>query len=470
MASYRINKMKKEELYQVLQEGEGQFVEFKEKVEDSLTKEIVAFANASGGKIFLGVDDTGNIKGITITNKLKSQIMDLGRNCDPGITLNIERFDNILIINVPEGNNKPYQSGRGFYLRLGANSQKLKRDQILEFNIKENKIRFDEQICGDFDFKDFDVYKFEYYLTLAGITKILDNESILRNLKVLNDKGMTNAGVLFFAGEPYKYIFSSRMRCVQFKGNERVDILDKKEVDKGIIGNIEFAFNYLKERVPVRFEIKGGKRIEHPQFPEDAYREAIVNALVHRDYFESGEVAVEKFENIIAINNPGGLIPSFPIQEFGKFSWPRNRLLADLLSKTHFMEKVGTGIRRMETLCKNNDNTLIIKPLSTHFFLEMRSSRGLPSDYDVTESLKDGKQDGLKDGIKNGIKLSKVQQQILGEILKDRHITREALAGIVGISVRNIEKNISRLKEEGLLERIGSRKAGYWKIVSHDDL
>lgn len=278
--------------------------------------------------------------------------MDLGRNCDPEIILNIERFDNILIINVPEGDNKPYQCSRGFYLRLGANSQKLKRDKILAFSIRESKIRLDEQICPDFDFEDFDVYKFEYYLALAGITKIFDNESILRNLKVLNNKGMTNVGVLFFASEPYKYIFSSKIRCVQFKGYERVDILDKKEVDKGIIGNIEFAFNYLKERVPVRFEIKGGKRIEHPQFPEDAYREAIVNAVVHRDYFESGEVAVEKFENMIAVNNPGGLIASFPIHEFGKFSWPRNRLLADLLSKTFFMEKVGSGIKRMETLCK----------------------------------------------------------------------------------------------------------------------
>lgn len=273
--------------------------------------------------------------------------------------------------------------------------------------------------------------------------------------------GMTNAGILFFSSEPYKYIFASKIRCVQFKGNERVDILDKKEVDKGIIGNIDFAFNYLKERVPVRFEIKGGKRIEHPQFPEDAYREAIVNAVVHRDYFESGEVAVEKFENMIVVNNPGGLVASFPIHEFGKFSWPRNRLLADLLSKTFFMEKVGTGIKRMETLCKKNNNAIVIKPLSTHFFLEMESSKeSLPDD-----GLKDGLKDGLSDGIKDGIKLNKIQQDILNEIHRDRNITIEKLAEKVGISVRNIEKNITRLKKEGALERIGSRKTGYWEPI-----
>ena len=75
---------------QILQEGEGQFVEFKEKPDNSLVKEIVAFANASGGKIILGVDDSGEIKGIPITNRLKSQILDYGKNCDPEIPLNLE--------------------------------------------------------------------------------------------------------------------------------------------------------------------------------------------------------------------------------------------------------------------------------------------------------------------------------------------------------------------------------------------
>jgi ATP-dependent DNA helicase RecG len=151
---------KKQELMQVLQEGEGQFVEFNEKADNSLTKEIVAFANASGGRIFIGVDDSGIVKGASITNKLKSQIMDLGKNCDLDIFLNLEELNDILIVNVLEGNNIPYQCKNGFYLRLGENSQKLKRDKILDYSIKEIKIRFLDQICPDFDFKDFDDDKF----------------------------------------------------------------------------------------------------------------------------------------------------------------------------------------------------------------------------------------------------------------------------------------------------------------------
>jgi ATP-dependent DNA helicase RecG len=459
--------MKKEELTQILQEGEGQFVEFKEKLDNSLVKEIVAFANASGGKIFLGVDDSGKVNGISITNRLKSQIVDYGKNCDPEIPLSLETLDNIIIIHVPEGLNKPYQGSKGFYLRLGANSQKLKRDKILEFSITENKIRFDEQICPDFNFKDFDDEKFEYYLKLAGITKILDKESFLRNLKVLNEKGMTNAGVLFFARSPYKYIFSSKIRCVHFRGNERIEILDKKEVDKGIIGNIEYALNYIKERVPVRFEIKGSRRIEHPEFPEDAYREVIVNAVIHRDYFESGEVAVEKLKNSILINNPGGLIPSFPREQFGNWSWPRNRLLADLLSKTIFMEKVGTGIRRIRKFCLENNNDIDIKPGDTYFSVEMKSPAVLP-EVDETINQNGGINGGLNGGINGGIKLSKNQQAIIKTIFEVPDVTLEVLAEKVGIPLRSVERNIAILKEKGILDRIGSRKTGYWKIETNE--
>jgi len=202
--------MNKTELNLILQEGEGQFIEFKENLDKKFAKEIIAFANASGGRVFLGITDEGKVNGIKITNDLKSRITDIAKNCDP----------------------------------------------FMELSIKEGKIRFDEQICKDFVFEDFDDSKFEYYLKLARISYTLDRKSMLGNLKVLKDNEMTNAGVLFFAKNPSKYISTSKIRCVLFRGNKRVDILDRKEVDKGIIGNIEFAVNFLSEHIPVRFEIK----------------------------------------------------------------------------------------------------------------------------------------------------------------------------------------------------------------------
>ena len=113
--------MDKKEIDIILKEGEGYKIEFKEGL-SNLEKEIAAFANSSGGRIFLGVTDEGKLKGINITNELKSRIQDIANNCRPKIKISIERLENVLIINVREGEDKPYECSSGFYKRIGPNS------------------------------------------------------------------------------------------------------------------------------------------------------------------------------------------------------------------------------------------------------------------------------------------------------------------------------------------------------------
>jgi ATP-dependent DNA helicase RecG len=254
---------------------------------------------------------------------------------------------------------------------------------------------------------------------------------------------MTNAGVLFFAKDPYKYIRTSKIRCVHFNDEQRINILDKKEVDLGIIGNIEFAVNYLKERTPVKYEITGIKRVEFPLFPEEAYREAIVNAIIHRDYQENGEVAVEKLKNGISINNPGGLIPSLSVEEFGKSSRPRNRLLADLLSRTIFMEKVGTGIQRIKNYCMNNKNEVDFNFNDNNFTIEIKLTR---------ENTKEKTRENTREKI----------IQVIG---RNSQITTEEIAKETSITVKGVEWHIRQLKNKGILQRIGPDKGGSWVLV-----
>ena len=131
--------------------GEGQYIEFKESLDKNFAKEIVAFANASGGIIYLGITDSNEIKGVSITNKLKSQIQDIAHNCDPTIIISLFEIKNILAVEIKEGVNKPYSCSSGFYMRMGANSQKMSRNEILALAVKSGKVRFDEQICNNFD-------------------------------------------------------------------------------------------------------------------------------------------------------------------------------------------------------------------------------------------------------------------------------------------------------------------------------
>jgi len=136
--------MNKREFDYILQNGESYLVEFKERVNSSLVREMTAFANASGGRIFLGVTDSGKAVGIEITNKLRSRIQDMANNCQPPVTVVLKKYHNILIIDIPEGKDKPFQCSEGFFIRMGSNAQKMDRDRIVEFLQAEGKVRFEE--------------------------------------------------------------------------------------------------------------------------------------------------------------------------------------------------------------------------------------------------------------------------------------------------------------------------------------
>ena len=159
--------MDKKEIALILKEGEGYFIEFKESL-SGIEKDFVAFANSSGGKVFLGITDENKIKGLLkITNRLKSEIQNIARNCDPPIKITIKPLENILTVKVKEGSDKPYKCSSGFYKRIGAISQKMKRDEIRDFFISEGKIKFDELINTKFKYpKDFSREKLNKFLEL----------------------------------------------------------------------------------------------------------------------------------------------------------------------------------------------------------------------------------------------------------------------------------------------------------------
>jgi ATP-dependent DNA helicase RecG len=217
--------MNKDELQLILEEGEGYRIEFKESM-TSIDKELVAFTNSSGGRIFLGLTDDKGIKGVKITNKLKSQIQDIANNCQPPVKIILEEFENILIINVREGEDKPHRCSSGFYIRVGPNSQKLNRNEIIEFFKAEGLIRFGELINSRFDYNThFDPKKLEHFLRLAGISKVLDAPTVLTNLGVAERQEgkviFNNTGILFFSKNLADIYFHTAITCALTKGQKK---------------------------------------------------------------------------------------------------------------------------------------------------------------------------------------------------------------------------------------------------------
>jgi ATP-dependent DNA helicase RecG len=342
--------MTQQELNTIIQTGEGYKIEFKRSVNSDLSKEIVAFANSSGGRIFIGIDDNGSVPGVTVDNSLKSKIEMMARDCDPSISISLEVSNNVLIVHVPEGTNKPYRCTNGFYIRNGASSVKLTTEEIRDFFGAEGKIHFDEMPTSLISSDILDKQAFDNYIRLSGITPGVDTKELLFNLGVVDDnERMNNTGILFFAQRPSRYLPQSAVTCVAYKGNVKVDILDKKTFEQTIVENIDEAIAFVKRHINVSYEIKGKVRTEKLEIPEVVLREAIVNAAAHRDYLQKGAtVMIEVFDDRIEISNPGGLPKGLKEEDFGKRTLARNPLIAALLNRAGYIEKLGTGVPRIK--------------------------------------------------------------------------------------------------------------------------
>ncbi len=169
----------------LLQEGEGTMLEFKEGLSTGFAREVVAMANSAGGRILLGVRDDGSVMGVHDTNDLRAKVQDIARNCDPPVKVLVEAVDGILVVTVRESENKPVQCREGFFLREGATTQKLTRDEIREFFQGEGRVRFDTALCTKFQYPDdFNRDKFNTWLRQSGISAVGSTEDILVNIDV----------------------------------------------------------------------------------------------------------------------------------------------------------------------------------------------------------------------------------------------------------------------------------------------
>ncbi|MFH0926708.1 MAG: ATP-binding protein [bacterium] len=219
-----------------------------------------------------------------------------------------------MIISVPEGRDKPYQCSDGFFIRMGANAQKMNRAQIIDFLQAEGQVRFEEQFHKKFNFNhDYSPAKLNGYLKFAGITKNIDDETILINLgvaeKINGQMKMKNAGVLLFTESIQLLCEQATITCGVFDGSERIRILNRKDYTEDIITNINNALHFIRQGLRVRYEMSGtARRKEIYEIPLDAIREAVINAVTHRDYFLFGShTVIEIFDDRIEISNPGGL-------------------------------------------------------------------------------------------------------------------------------------------------------------------
>ena len=450
--------MNKKELEIILKEGEGYKIEFKEKI-SGMDKDLVAFANSSGGRLFVGLTDYGRVKGIKISNQVKSQIQDIANNCQPKIKILLEPFENILIVDVREGTDKPYKCSSGFYKRIGPISQKMTRNEIIGFIKAEGKVRFDELPVPKFNFpKDFDKKKLLRFLELAGFSKSTNIETILVNLGVAEKQEgklyFNNAGILFLAKEPQRLIPWSVFTVALFKDKEGVDIIDRKEIGGSLFEIVEQVMDFVKLYTKVAYRFTGKPQRDNVyEYPFEAVREAVINSVMHKDYFEHGHNNILRFlPDRIRIENFWQKPQHFKL---GETVFRRNPLLVDLFTRIHFGEKMGTGLYRMRNICKKKNAPYPkVEFNENYFYITFTPSK---------EYLKMAKKEKI-------IELSRLNdRQIKGlEFLKkEGRITTKEYIKVTGAIRRTAIRDLNDMVNKKILKIVGGQvgKQRYYVLL-----
>ncbi|MFV5703245.1 ATP-binding protein [Flavobacterium sp. XS2P12] len=455
---YSKNMLNPTDIIAIVNSGEGFNAEFKVNLPSnlkSITEEVCAFANASGGIVLIGVDDKNTIKGVTLDNSKRSAIQNSIGEISPALQCDFYMVDvngkDIGVIEVPSGLNKPYVLSGAIYVRQGPNSQKLTTvEEMRDFFQQADRIYFDEAPCKEIDITtDLDKENIAVFRTEAGLNNTISEEQVFQNLRLTTKEGyFKNGGVLFFAKEPERFFEKAVVRCIAFEGTDKRYIIDDKIMTGTLYLQFLKSMQWLHSKLDVRYDIEGEgskPRKELWEIPETAFKEAIINSLAHRDYYDKGgRITIELFDDRVEISNPGGLVSAIPRNEFGKRSLSRNPLIFGLFERMRMVEQIGSGISRMRDLMKEEGLTPPEFNIDGMFTVTFRR----PFDFDKWVN----KWVNL---------LSENRITILKAIHSNLDIKKSELEQIAGLSPTALDKNLDILKKEGLLEREGT-KGGNW--------
>lgn len=375
--------MNKTELEERIKKGEDFHTEFKETLPDKnkIIKEIVGFANTDGGQLIFGVTDTGEIPGIENVDESMRVIDDLAyQQCEPPITVIQETIyidkKVILIVNIPKGTQRPYKtSGGHYYIRSSNRCRQASREELLRLFQSGESIYFDETTVHRANFKDIDLDSFEEFLLNYMDIKANESElrNYLRNLHLINGENKpTAAGILFFGKKPQFFFQSSRVICAYIKGKDlAVAPADKKDIT-GRIPNIledteKFINLYLKEE----HIINGFEPEIRREISPAAIREAVVNAVSHKDYTVSAPIRIIIFEDRLEIRTPGKLPNSVTIDsmKIGGSHILRNPTIYNLLYKMGMVTDLGSGVRRIITLVRSHSQKEVLLQETANEFI-----------------------------------------------------------------------------------------------------
>ena len=348
----------------LIEQGENSSIEFKSSAvrPEGLAREIVAFSNSSGGTILIGVEDNGQITGIKERENLEEWVANVARNnvipaTNPQIYPAQYKEQSVLVIDVTRGQDKPYQTIDGkFWIRVGSTNRMATKEELSRLFQQAGLIHFDiapleETSQQDLDSTKLQEYWSDYYnidylkLEDAEQTRLLTNADIL--VKSENNILVSVGGMLIFGKQPQRKLPQSSIQFAVFNGAELTDeLLDKHEIKGTLPEIIQQTKTKIETFLPNPSSIRDMKRDEQIAISGKVLREAIVNAVCHRDYsINNRKISVYLFKDRIEIASPGRLPNTLNIEKIltGN-SAPRNHFVLKYLDNLKFIDGLGRGV------------------------------------------------------------------------------------------------------------------------------
>lgn len=473
-----------------LQKSESQHTEFKKAWQDEYLKWICAFANTDGGVLYVGVDDFGEVCGVPNSKRLCEDIPNkilhtMGLIC--AVNLHQDDGKDYLQI-VVEKYPFPVSYHGKYYKRSGSTTQEVTGFELDKMILAVQGRTWDSVPVPFVKVDDLDRDSIRLFKRMALDHNRLDRESLevpdevlMRNLRLYENDYLTKAAVMCFHPDPEKFVTCAYIKIGFFADND-ADILYQDEIHGSLIMQVEKTMDLIYTKyMKALISYDGIHRKETFFFPKEAFRELLLNAVIHRDYLKPTPIQIRVYAHNIRIWNYGKMPEDVPVESLFKPhpSAPRNPNIANVFFKAGYVESWGRGYKNITDICQfrnaklpepqENSGGLMVECPASDKYLKLANELKV-------DMVNDGVNDRVNELPKNFPKTSPKlpqncpipAQKTYLAIAENPYVTLPELSVKVGVSERSIKTHISLLKDAGLIERVGSNKSGYWTIIEKE--
>ncbi|MEI3204073.1 MAG: RNA-binding domain-containing protein [Lachnospiraceae bacterium] len=435
---------------------ENQNIEFKQEYVPDIRKEVIGFANAEGGTVYVGIRKDGKVLGVEDPDGVMLQIVNslkdaLAPDIMPFVRVNSVEIEGkqVVEINVTTGTNRPYylrEKGlkpSGVYVRKGSSTQPMTEEGIREMILQNSGRSF--ELCRSMN------QELTFHTLQAEMQKRLIElgTSQMRTLKLIGEDGLYTNLALLLSDQ-----CETTTKVALFQGTDKEVFRDRKEFTGSILKQLEEVYQFINLLNKTKATFSGLDRTDMRDYPEEAVRESLLNSIVHRDYSFSGSNLVNIYENRMEFVSLGGLVSGLELKSiFLGVSQSRNPNLAAVFYRMRLIESYGTGIGKIERAYK-----------TYQFQPEFETAKGVFRVTLPNRNEKQEREERAKDHVDTMVSLNEQKSLIVQYAKENGSVTRKEVEDLIGAGTTKAFRLLKELCEAGKLEQKGNGKLSTYVI------